>query len=134
MAQITIPVTRQYLDLDLNFTVHPVKKDINKHKNEIAVTNAIKNLVLISSYEKPFRPEIGSNIRKLLFENMDNITASALKREIELVITNFEPRAILRYVNVKPDFDNNAFGVEVGFTVINTNNPVRIKFLLQRLR
>lgn len=134
MAQVTIPVTRQYLDLDLNFTIHPVKKDINKHKNENSVINSIKNLVLLSYYEKPFQPNIGSNIRKLLFENMDAITASAMQREIELVIRNFEPRARLEYVTVKPDFDNNSFRVEVAFTVLNTSNPVNIKFLLQRLR
>ena len=50
--------------------VHPIRKDINKVTNQMAVINSIKNIILTSHYEKPFQPEFGSNVRKLLFENL----------------------------------------------------------------
>jgi phage baseplate assembly protein W len=91
-------------------------------------------LILTNHYEKPFQPEIGSNIQKLLFENMDNITASAISREIEQTITNFEPRVKIIAINVSPNFDNNAFSVGMEFYIINRTEPITIQFFLERVR
>ena len=63
---------RVFSDLDLNFGIHPIRKDINRHLNEQAIINSIKNLVLTNFYEKPFQPEIGSGIRNLLFDHPTN--------------------------------------------------------------
>jgi phage baseplate assembly protein W len=135
MATTTIEnLSRQYRDLDLNFVVHPVKKDINKNVNEMAVINSIKNIILTNRFEKPFDPEFGSDVRRLLFENLDIITASALEKEIETCITNYEPRVILNGVSVSPDFENNSFKVDMQFSIENTSEPVTISFLLERLR
>jgi phage baseplate assembly protein W len=134
MATTTINTTRQYKDLDLNFIVHPVKKDINKNVNEMAVINSIKNIVLTNRFEKPFDPDFGSDVRRLLFENLDTITASVQEREIETCITNYEPRVILNGVSVSPDFENNSFKVDMQFSIENTSEPVTISFLLERLR
>jgi len=130
----TTNVTRQYRDLDLNFTIHPLRKDVNKNLDEIAIVNSIKNIVSTNHYEKPFQPDFGSNVRRMLFENLDTITASALEREIEQSINNFEPRVRLLSVRVVPKFDDNAFSVEMQFYILNKSDPVTINFLLERLR
>ena len=125
---------KSYSDLDLNFIIHPIKKDINKFTNEMAILNAVKHIILTNHYEKPFAPDYGCNVRKLLFENLDIITASALEREITQSIQNFEPRVKIIAVKVKPDTDNNGFNVEMQFYIINKSEPVTITFLLERLR
>jgi phage baseplate assembly protein W len=130
----TTNVTRQYKDLDLNFTIHPLRKDVNKNLDEVAIVNSIKNIVSTNHYEKPFQPDFGSNVRRMLFESLDNITASALEREIQQSITNYEPRVKLLSVKVIPDFDNNGFNVEMQFYILNKSEPVTITFLLERLR
>ena len=79
MATVTTTIVRDFKDLDLNFTIHPVKKDINKNIGTMAIVNSIKNLILTNHYEKPFHPEIGSNVRRLLFDNLDTVTASAIE-------------------------------------------------------
>ena len=139
MATVTTDTVRDFRDLDLSFILHPVKKDINKHVGVKAVINSIKNLVLTNHYEKPFQPEIGSNVRKLLFENLDSVTAIVMQREIYQVIKNYEPRAISDnqddiQVIVKPDYDRNAFSVEIYFRVINQTQPITITFFLERIR
>lgn len=134
MATVKTNIARQYRDLDLNFLAHPVKKDVTKHVDEMAVINSVKNLILTNHYERPFQPDIGSNVQKLLFENMDNITASALEREIEQTIINFEPRVKLNSLDVVPNFDNNAFSVNMEFYIINRTDPITIQFFLQRVR
>jgi phage baseplate assembly protein W len=134
MATVVTRTLKRYKDLDLNFTAHPVRKDVTKHVDEMAVINSIKNLLLTNHYERPFRPEIGSNINKLLFENMDSITVSALRREIEQVVKNFEPRASLSLIEVSPEFEDNAFKVNMEFYILNRTEPVVIEFFLTRER
>ena len=134
MATVTTNIVAAYSDLDLNFTIHPVKKDINRYTNEAAVINSIKNLILTNHYERPFQPNIGSNVRRLLFENMDTITATTLEKEIEQTIRNYEPRANISRLNVSPDYDNNGFKVYMEFFVVNRTTPITINFFLQRIR
>ena len=134
MATVTTDTVRDFRDLDLSFNIHPVKKDINKHVGVKAVINSIKNLVLTNHYEKPFQPEIGSNVRKLLFENIDELTSIALQREIAQVIANYEPRASVSKVYVFADYENNGFSVEVEFSVINQSDTITITFFLERIR
>jgi phage baseplate assembly protein W len=125
---------RTFKDLDLNFTIHPVKKDINLLSDEQAIINAVKNIVLTNHYEKPFYPDYGSNVRRLLFDNFDVVTATALQNEIEQCLTNFEPRISIISVTVNPNYDNNAFNVIMEFTIKNISEPITINFMLQRLR
>jgi phage baseplate assembly protein W len=134
MATIDINSARTFRDLDLNFTIHPIRKDINTHKNEYAIINSVKNLVLTNHYERPFQPEIGSNIRRLLFENVDAVTSSQIEREIVETISNFEPRVQVSKVTVVASPDENGFKVNLEFFVINNANPITINFFLERIR
>jgi len=136
MATITTNINsaRTFKDLDLNFTAHPVRKDINKHINEYAVINAVKNLILTNHYERPFRPEIGSGISNLLFENVDPLISSRLERAIEETILNYEPRVSLSLVNATAYPDENRYSVTLTFFIINNPNPITIDFFLERIR
>lgn len=125
---------RTFKDLDLNFTSHPVRKDVNKFVNEYAVINAVKNLILTNHYERPFRPELGSNIRRMLFENVDTIMAAQIEREIEETIVNFEPRVRVSKVVAVAAPDDNRYNIELQFFVINSPDPISIKFFLERIR
>jgi phage baseplate assembly protein W len=134
MATVTTKTARQYKDLDLSFNIHPVRKDINKHVDEQAVINSIKNIILTNHYERPFDPDFGSNIRAMLFENLDSITAISLEREILQSIENFEPRVRVSKVSAIPDYDNNGYSVKLEFLIVNLTNPITIQFFLQRVR
>lgn len=134
MATVTTNVVRNFKDLDLNFTIHPVKKDINKHVGVNAVVNSIKNLVLYNNYERPFYPEFGSNLRKLLFENVDDFTSSMIEREISEMISLYEPRCQVNQIVARASPDENGFYVELDFFVINVSDPVKITFFLERIR
>ncbi len=134
MASIVAHTAKRYKDLDLSFTRHPVRNDVNKHIDEMAVINSLKNLLSLNYYEKPFHPEIGSGVRGLLFENMDIVTARVLEREIRQTIQNFEPRVNVQKVEVSPDFDNNGYSIGMTFYIINRTEPITIDFFLQRDR
>jgi len=134
MATVTTDIVRDFKDLDLNFNIHPIRKDISKSIGPMAVVNSIKNLILTNHYERPFQPDIGSNVRRLLFENLDNITATTIKDEIERTIVNYEPRATVKTINVTADYENNGFKVYLEFFIVNQTAPIIINFLLERIR
>jgi phage baseplate assembly protein W len=125
---------RVFRDLDLNFTLHPVKKDVSTHLNEYAIINAVKNLISTNFYEKPFRPEIGSSVRSLLFENVDPLVASRLERSIEETILNYEPRVSVTNVRAQASPDENLYLVTLTFIIINNPTPITIDFFLERIR
>lgn len=134
MATVRTNIARTFKDLDLNFTKHPVRDDVNILTAERAVINSVKNLILTNHYERPFQPDLGSNIRRLLFENADSITASLLEREIQQTIENFEPRARVKDIRVIAKFDENGFQVELTFFIVNVTAPITINFFLERIR
>ena len=134
MATVNIDSTRNFVDLDLNFAIHPIRKDINTYKAEYAVINSVKNLILTNHYEKPFRPQVGSNIRRLLFENIDSIIAAQIERAVTETIENFEPRVSVSNITAIPDPDNNRYNLRLEFFVINQTSPITINFFLERIR
>ncbi len=110
---------QQFSDIDLKFTKNPNTGDISKRRGANSVKQAIKNLILTEYYEKLFKPGIGSNIRKLLFEPIDFITATRLETSIRTVIENYEPRAIFLNVEVIPDAVNLGYTINVTFGIKN---------------
>ena len=134
MAIVTTQITKRYKDLDLSFTPHPIKKDVNIFVDDTAIINSVKNLLLTNHYERPFNPDLGSNIRKLLFENIDAVTAIMIEREITQTIANFEPRVSVIGTTVIPDYTNNGFNIQLYFNIINRTEPITINFFLERIR
>ena len=136
-AQANNDITRnvkQYKDLDLFFS-KKTNNDLNKVTDIEAVKRSIRNLILHNTYEKPFHPEIGGNVRGLLFENMTPMTSAVIARKIEDTINNFEPRARLVGVKAQPDRDFNGYVVSVYFYVANAPTElVELDTFLERLR
>lgn len=134
-------ITRRpdYSDLDLDFMAHPNTKDVVKKTGVEAIKRSIRNLVLTNFYDRPFRPGIGSNAQRLLFDNITPLTANFLRDAIIEVIENFEPRAKLkmdssRGVVVTVDPENNGYVVTLTFVIINRGEPVTINMFLERIR
>ena len=126
--------TRIYKDLDLDFGRNAVTNDVNKLTDVEAVKRSVRNLINTNHFERPFHPEIGGNVRALLFENMTPLTALNLQRKIEEVLNNFEPRAKITQILADPDIDRNGYRIEIKFYVIGVQNPITVETFLERLR
>ena len=126
--------SRIYKDLNLGFQKNTATKDIQKITDVEAVKRSVRNLINLNHYEKPFHPEIGSNLRAMLFENMTPQMTHLIGKQIELLIANYEPRARLVTVRTLPQFDRNAYAVTINFQVVNQPEPIVVETLLERLR
>ena len=126
--------TRIYKDLDLDFGRNTVTNDVNKLTDVEAVKRSVRNLINTNHFERPFHPELGGNVRALLFEPMTPLTALNLQRKIEEVLSNFEPRAKITQILADPDIDRNGYRLEIRFYVIGIQNPITVETFLERLR
>jgi phage baseplate assembly protein W len=126
--------TRLFTDIDLNFTAHPVTKDITRRFDENAIKASVLNLLLTRNFERPFHSEIGSPIRALLFELPGPMFTVMMQRAIIDVINNFEPRVEIIDVRVNDASDNNAVYVTLEFKIVNTERPITLDLTLERTR
>mgnify|MGYP001181091887 FL=1 len=127
-------VNRQYKDLDLDFGLNSVTKDVNKLTDAEAVKRSVRNLINTNHYERFFRPELGSGLRGLLFEPVNEITTQFIKQKIIELLNFHEPRIRLTSVNVSNQLDRNAYSVRISFHIIGTQTPVEVETFLERIR
>ena len=126
--------TRTFSDIDLNFTAHPVTKDITRRFDENAIKQSVRNLLLTRNFERPFQSEIGSPIRQLMFEPVGPMFVVMMQRAIIDVINNFEPRVQVLDVQVNDSIDANAVYITLEYKIINTERPLTLDFTLERTR
>jgi|TARA_B100001173_G_C15728470_1_gene437510 phage baseplate assembly protein W len=126
--------SRVFKDLNLDFQQNTATKDIQKIKDIEAVKRSVRNLINTNHYEKPFHPEIGSNLRAMLFELMSPQMNHLISKQIENLINNYEPRCNLVEVFAQPMFDRNGYSVQISFMVNNHQEPVIVESFLERLR
>tara|TARA_B100000700_G_C14746821_1_gene715605 strand:+ start:260 stop:661 length:402 start_codon:yes stop_codon:yes gene_type:complete len=133
-----VPVQRRskgFLDLSASFQSSPLSSDLLVLKNENAIARAVRNLVLTIQGERPFAPILGSNVNNLLFENIDKLTAAAIRTEIRNTIENYEPRVEVNEIIVDPNYDNNEFNVTVQYYIVGIDVPEQeLTFALQPTR
>jgi len=123
-----------YTDLNLSLQLHPTRKDIIPLKDDAAVKNAVKNLILTSHYERPFHPELGGGIRGLLFEPADAITEIALNDAIKRVLVDHEPRINKIKIFIEDQADRNAYRISISFNIKQDDSQAEVEILLRRLR
>lgn len=123
-----------FKDINLSLARHPITGDIASLTNIEAVKRSVRNLINTNFYERPFHPEIGSNVRSVLFEPVSPIVASVLERHVRDVVENFEPRAELIDVQVSDNADANEYRVQIKFYVVNSSDIVDMNIFLERLR
>ena len=125
---------KQFADIDLSFKVNPFTKDIYLKTDEEAVKTALKHLIQTRNFERPFHPEIGTQIHSLMFENFSSAVKIAMERTLKETIEKFEPRVRLIDLNVQETADANDLKFSINFTLKNTDRPVTITTLLSRVR
>ena len=121
-------------DLDLKLGIHPIRKDLNVLKDDNAIKNAIKNLLVTNANERPFQPFLGANLRGLLFEPADALTKIALRENILEVIKNHEPRVEVLDIDIKDLADQNAYKILLKMRIKEFDNNDTVEIVLRRLR
>ena len=128
-------VSKPFKDISATFQTNPLNSDLIALKNENAISRSIRNLILTKPGDKPFQPDLGSEVYESLFETLDQITASSVQQQIENTIIKYEPRVDLRDVTVSANIPNNAFDVLIDYEIIGIEaSRQQITFALELTR
>ncbi len=128
-------VSQTFKDISASFQVNPINDDLIAVKNATAIARSLRNLIMTQQGERFFNPLLGSQVTGLPFENMDELTASAIKDEITTTINNFEPRVDLTEVDVSPNQDNSEFNVTINYEIVGIDVlPQELTLALQPTR
>ena len=134
MVQQTFENKNKYKDFDLSFTRNPLTDDIGRKTDANAINQSLKVLLNTYYYERPFRPDVGSNLRRILFEPADPITIQDLRASIETLIINYEPRVIIRDIKIQDFSDINAYSLTIEYSLRNMTQSMTFTTTLRRLR
>ena len=128
-------ISKTFKDISMSFKVNPLNDDLIAIKNQTAIARSLRNLVLTAPGERFFNENLGSNVNNLLFENMDDVTASSIKDEIQNTINNYEPRVKLLKTQVSPNFETLEFDVVIKYEIIGVEaQPQQLSFALEPAR
>ncbi len=128
-------ISRGFKDISMTFQSNPLNNDLIALKDANAIGRSVRNIIMTIPGERFFQPSFGSGVNRVLFNNMDEISASILEDEIRNSIRNYEPRVKLRSLKVQANFDNNAFDTVITYDIIGADIPSQqLQFALQSAR
>ena len=125
---------KPHRDLDLSLKIHPIRKDIIPLKDDAAVKNAVRNLLISNFYERPFQSDLGANLRGLLFEPAGMLTNIQIRDSIRFCIEKYEPRVSVDSIDITDVVDENRYNIEVFFTIKEFSTQDSVEIVLRRLR
>jgi phage baseplate assembly protein W len=114
--------------------VSSINADLLKLTDEQSVKESIKNLIMTNRGERLFQPDVGCDIRSLLFENFTPDRLILAKELIRTTLQNYEPRAGVIGIDVVSGIDSNTISITIIFNIINREEPIVLTLTLDRVR
>ena len=125
-------VSRGFKDLAISFKANPNTGDFGVVKNENAIKQSVRNLILTMFGERPFQPSIGSRVKALLFEPWDPFAVDTIKTEIFNCIKRLEPRVVCTGVGLRDENDINSVHISIDYTIVGQQTVQNVDFLLEK--
>jgi phage baseplate assembly protein W len=107
-----------YSDLNFFISKNPFTNDFAIRKDQNAINQSIKNIVLTNFGERPFLRNFGSNIYNSVFEHPELI-AFYVDEALRLAINTFEPR--INIIDIEYNTTDNIFNVQISYSITSLN-------------
>lgn len=124
--------SRSFTDISVGLLQNYFTKDVASVKNDESIKQSIKNIVLTSPGEKLFKPNFGSAVGNLLFEQLDPFLIDSIETDILNTIRNYEKRVVVTNILCVPDYDTNSISVDLEYRIVGLPTIESIQFILQR--
>jgi phage baseplate assembly protein W len=105
-----------YSDLHLDFT-NPISKDLTSDYDVAAVKNSLTNLFNTIPGQNLLNPIYGLNLVRFLFEPLNEVNGRLIGNAIVEGITTFEPRVIIRTVDVEVNEDEQTYYITLNILI-----------------
>ena len=125
---------KSYVDISLSFEPNPVTGDLTLLKNERAINNAVKNIVMTAPGEVVFNRNFGSTVSTYLFDFIDDGTAGLIDLEIRRSIEYNEPRVELIDLKVTPRAEQHDFSCRIEYKIVGYERTYLVDHILRATR
>ena len=112
-------VPEVYYNKQLNKSV--ILKDVQGSYDLQAIKNSIINIFLTSPGQKILNPEFGLDLRRYLFEQVNDFNAFQIQDDINNKLPEMEPRIQLTNVGVRPIPDQHEYFITLQINVPSLN-------------
>ena len=126
--------TPVYSDFTKNLDVHPDTGDLFIITNENSIKMALRNLVKTNYYERFYNPSLAGNIIGSLFENSIDEKFAGLKKSLQSLIVNYEPRVNVSTISITSDPSNTQLNILLTYTIANFPNTQTLSIFVERNR
>jgi phage baseplate assembly protein W len=127
-------VTKKYSDIDLSFTPHPITGDITVLRDAEAVKRSLRNLISMNRFDRPFEPDLGTNLRNLLFEPINPLTEKSIDMQIRGAISRYEPRVSITDLTIEGRPDEHGYYITLKFVIDSLSIFETITAFLEKIR
>jgi len=131
---MAIPIPKTFSDINLSMKRNPVTKDLDEITNEQAVSASVYNILATGPYERLFRPDLGAGLKEMLFEPLNQLTATRIESRIRSAIELQEPRVVCKTVTVIPNEERQLYDIFVTCEIKDTKQEIEITQTLQKGR
>lgn len=123
-----------YSDFKKDLEINLLTDDLAVTRDEDAVKEAMRNLILTDRGERLMQPYLGAGLKELLFENLTPATLELIKDRVQTTLEIYEPRADIIDVTAAGSLDENEVYVNVRFYISNREQPITLDVILERTR
>lgn len=120
-----------YSDFDENLS-RQNDGDVKRNDDVDAIFNSVTNILLTVQGERRMLPTFASNIKHLLFEPVDEITARLIAENLLDAVKVWENRIDITGFDIEPRYDENMYKCRLKFTIIGSDEVETVDFILTR--
>lgn len=101
-----------------------------KVEGDDLIRESVLQILLTARGERVMRPDFGSGVFRLVFENTGRLMEEMIKTEVVSVLTKYEPRISVRNVSVFTE--GSSVDVEIDYVVISTRRDQKVNMNFNR--
>lgn len=99
----------------------PMREDgtggfLSSNENLGSLRDGVRQLILTSRGARVMRPDYGTDIRKSVFNPLDNTMINTLREQIVSTIATYEKRVIVKKLTLVPDEENHKLIIKLLIT------------------
>lgn len=113
LQYLQVAKTKNILGLAFPMRLDGVGGFASQNENLGALRDGVMQLIMTSRGARVMRPDYGTDLRKSVFQPLDATILAELKTQITSTITKYEPRVIVKRLELIPDFDRNQLVIKL---------------------
>jgi phage baseplate assembly protein W len=129
-----VATKENFSDLDLLMDKHPVTGDVVTKKDTDAIKRSVRNIVMTNHYERPFKPNFGTDLRSRLFDINDIQSKRLIMKDIKEAILKLEPRVRDIKFKLADTMDTNTLSLTVFYNIKNSARAQQLELRVKRTR